>query len=133
MNYEEKRKYLESFAYLDLQVEELLNEKRKWLNRALELTQSDCENVSSAVHTNKILRKVDMLERKIDELIDQIIDKRTLIVERIEKLDDEALKLILFEKYINSRTFESISEEMGYCTKQIARKHKKAIEQLDLS
>ena len=131
MNYEDKRKYLESYALLDLQVEELLNEKRKWLDRALDLSDSQCAGVSSAVCTNNILRKVDALERKIDEQIDKLIERRNLIVERIEALDDPMLKQILFQKYINSKTLEKVSEELGYCVRHIARKHKQAIEKIE--
>ena len=128
MNYEDKRKYLESFAYLDLQVEELLCEKKKWLNRALELKGEDSKHDTTAS-----LKKVDALERQIDRTIDKIIDQRDTIINAIERLETQTLKTILFEKYIRAKTFESISEDMGYCERQILRLHKKAIDQLDLS
>ncbi len=128
MNYEDKRKYLESFAYLDLQVEELLCEKKKWLNRALGLKDGETERDTAA-----LLEKVDALERQIDVMIDRIIDKRHTITKGIEILENQTLRTILFEKYIRAKTFESISEDMGYCERQILRLHKKAIEQLDLS
>lgn len=133
MNYEEKRKYLESFAYLDLEIEIKLCEKKKWLDRALKITQSESEDIPVSTCTNRIINKVIELERNIDELIDRVIDRRNFIVERIERLDDMVLKQILFEKYINSKSMEQIGEEMGYCEKQISRKHKKAIELLDLN
>ncbi len=128
MNYEDKRKYLESFAYLDLQVEELLCEKKKWLNRALELKHGESE-----YDTATLLKKVDALEIQIDKMIDRIIEKRCVIIKGIEKEENPTLKTILFERYIRAKTFESISEDMGYCERQILRLHKKAIEQLDLT
>lgn len=123
MTYNEKIAVFESYILLDAYIDELLDEKEKWYSRALALDKQ-AENKNS-------IGKVCYLEKKIDEKIDELVDLREYINTSIEKLEDLTLQKILYLKYFKAKSFEKIGEEMNYCTKQISRLHKKAIEKID--
>ncbi len=119
MNYEEKKKYLESYKFLDIHINALLDEKQVWYDRALKIKRQ--------FPSAECLRKVMSLEEEINYNIDCLVDLRRDINRNINKIDDEICKKILTLKYINMKTFEEISEQIGYSEKQISRLHKKAV------
>lgn len=125
MTYNEKIVVLESYMILDAYIDELLDEKEKWYSRALMLNKFG--------DNKKSIEKVCYLEKRIDEKIDELIDLRQYINEAIENLNDLTLQKILYLKYFKGKSFEKIGEEINYCTKQISRLHKKAIEMIDLN
>lgn len=125
MTYGEKKVLLENYLTLDAEIDALINEKQKWYKRALKLKE-DSQSVFA-------LNKVISLEKEIDRKIDNLVDLRGAIYNSIEKLDDFMLKKILYLKYISGKTFEEIGEEVGYCTRQISRLHKKAIDMLNIT
>ena len=124
MNYEEKKKYLESYKFLDFHINALLEEKQMWYERALKI-----ERIYPSA---ECLRKVISLEEEIDYNIDCLVDLRRNIYRIINKIEDETCKKILILKYINFKTFEEIAYQIGYCEKQISRLHKKAISLLKI-
>lgn len=127
MTYEEKKKHLEKYNILDAHIDVLIEEKRKWYDRALAVSTPECgKNATEAI------KKVVALEKEIDCSIDRLIDLRNEITEAIERVDDYILRQVLYMKYINGMTFESIGANLLYCERQINRLHKKAVEKLDI-
>ncbi len=131
MTYNEKKELLEEFAYLDAQINAKIKEKEKWYSRLLSL-KSNSREEGIDVDSSEILNKVVSLEKEIDKQIDDLIDKRSKIVEKIEELPIPSYRHILYSKYIMGIPFEKQGELIGYCSKQISRLHKKAVEMLDL-
>ncbi|MBQ7128766.1 MAG: hypothetical protein IJO19_02120, partial [Clostridia bacterium] len=75
MNYEEKKKFLESYKFLDLHIDALLDEKKKWFDRALKIKQ--------IYPTAECMRKVMTLEEEIDYNVDCLVDLRRNINKKI--------------------------------------------------
>jgi len=57
---------------------------------------------------------------------------RKRIEEKINSVDDELLRDLLFEKYILGYTLEKISVNLNYSIRQIERIHKKALEKIEI-
>ena len=124
MTYDEKKQILETYMILDAYIDELIEEKDKWYSRALKLNNSeDCKQATD---------KVCLLEEKINCKIDELVDFREKVNSAINEIDDLILQKILYLKYFKGKPFEKIGEEIGYCTKQISRLHKKAVDLLKL-
>ena len=67
------------------------------------------------------------MERNIDKLVDEYVDKRDLIIKQIDEIEDETYYNILFARYIEKKTFERIADEMFYSWRQIIRIHGSAL------
>lgn len=88
------------------------------------------ERVQSSSDPDKIgstYAKIDEMERNLDKMIDQYIDKKNLIISQIDSIEDEDCYNILFSRYIEKKTFEVIAAEMNYSWRQIIRLHGKAL------
>lgn len=131
MTYNEKKEFLVNFSCLDAQINMKIKEKEKWFSRLLSLKSNSRED-GTDVESSEIFKKVVSLEKEIEKEIDDLIDFRSKIVEKIEELPNPTYRHILYSKYILGIPFEKQGELIGYCTKQISRLHKKAIEMLDL-
>ena len=70
------------------------------------------------------------LERKIDDSIDIMAEFREMILTEVNALKNLRLQRIIQLKYISGMTFEQIADETGYCTRQVIRLHKTALDGL---
>lgn len=75
--------------------------------------------------------KVLKIESKIDELIDEYVDKKNLIISQIDSMENETYYEILFARYIEKKTFEKIADEMSYSWRQIIRLHGRALQEFE--
>ena len=80
--------------------------------------------------TNTISKIID-LESEINRDIDRLVDYKKTARELIEKLDSDTQKIILYKRYFEGKTFETISVECGYSWRQTHRIHSKALQRLN--
>lgn len=88
------------------------------------------EKVISSSDPDKIgatYAKIDEMERNLDKMIDEYIEKKNLIIGQIDSIENEDCYNILFSRYIEKKTFEVIATEMKYSWRQIIRLHGKAL------
>lgn len=48
------------------------------------------------------------MEKKIDEMIDNFVDKKEIIIKQIDSIEDEVLYDILFSRYIEKRLLRKL-------------------------
>ncbi len=72
---------------------------------------------------NELILKNPSGKNQYLEKIKQCEKKRCAIENSIEKLNDQRLKLVLYEKYICGRTLEEISLILNYSKRHIERLH----------
>lgn len=75
--------------------------------------------------------KIDEMERKIDGMVDELVDKKEKIIQKIDSMEDENTYNILFARYIEKKTFEVIATEMKYSWRQVVRLHGTALKQFE--
>ena len=88
------------------------------------------EKVMSPSDPDKIgstYAKIDEMEHNLDNMIDEYIEKKDLIIWQIDSMENEDYYNILFSRYIEKKTFEVIATEMKYSWRQIIRLHGKAL------
>ena len=92
------------------------------------------ERVQTTPNFDKIgtkYAKIDEMERKIDGMVDELVDKKEKIIQQIDSMEDEITYIILFARYIEKKTFEVIATEMKYSWRQVVRLHGTALKQFE--
>lgn len=127
---------LESIRKLD----ELINAKLAERTRLRELaTATTAKPMDGMPFTNTgtvnqkiqdIVIKLVMLEEETNALIDKYIDEKQEIVRVIEMLPEREYGVI-HRYYIQGMTWEQVAEDIGYCTTQVWRIKKCALEIID--
>lgn len=116
-------------------VNRMINNKLTEITQLRELSCSisaigNEEKVISSSDPDKIgatYAKIDEMERNLDKMIDEYIEKKNLIIGQIDGIENEDCYNILFSRYIEKKTFEVIATEMKYSWRQIIRLHGKAL------
>lgn len=123
--------YLNQVSRLDLMVKNKISELSALRELCYGLSAiSTEERVQTSLKPDKIgsmVAKIDDLERKTDQLIDEYVDKRRKIIDQIDSMDDKLVYNILFARYIQKKTLERIAADMNYSFRQITRLHGKAL------
>lgn len=79
-----------------------------------------------------LLCKVTDLKDVLVKDICKMVYIKNQIICTINQIEDSLQRTILFEKYINFKTFEVIAEELNYSNRQIIRLHNKAQDTIDI-
>ena len=129
------KQYLQQISRLD----RMINNKLAEISQLRELAMSisavkNEERVQTTPNFDKIgtsYCKIEAMEEKLDKLIDEFVDKKNLIISQIDKIENETYYEILFERYIEKKTFEKIADEMTYSWRQVIRLHGRALQEFE--
>lgn len=129
------KQYLGQISRLDRMIKNKLSEisELKELSRSISAVKNT-ERVQTTPNFDKIgtaQAKIDEIERNIDKLVDEYVDKRDLIIKQIDEIEDETYYNILFARYIEKKTFEKISTEINYSFRNTTRLHGKALNEFE--
>lgn len=129
------KEYLSQISRLNRMIQNKLSEisQLKELSQSITATLNE-EKVQTTPNHDKIgtsYAKIDEMERKLDEIIDEYVDKKNLIISQIESMENEITYDILFSRYIEKKTFEKIASDMHYSFRQLIRLHGKALKEFE--
>ena len=129
------KEYLGHISRLNRMINNKLTEIAQLKDMAVSIsaTQSG-ERVQTTPNFDKIgtkYAKIDEMERKIDGMVDELVDKKEKIIQQIDSMEDENTYNILFARYIEKKTFEVIATEMKYSWRQVVRLHGTALKQFE--
>lgn len=129
------KEYLGQIRRLNRMINNKLTEIAQLKDMAVSIsaTQSG-ERVQTTPNFDKIgtkYAKIDEMERKIDGMVDELVDKKEKIIQQIDSMEDENTYNILFARYIEKKTFEVIATEMKYSWRQVVRLHGTALKQFE--
>lgn len=129
------KEYLGQISRLNRMINNKLTEIAQLKDMAVSIsaTQSG-ERVQTTPNFDKIgtkYAKIDEMERKIDGMVDKLVDKKEKIIQQIDSMEDENTYNILFARYIEKKTFEVIATEMKYSWRQVVRLHGTALKQFE--
>lgn len=131
----ETKQYLSQISRLDRMIKNKMTELAQLKELTYGLSSiSNEERVQTTLSPDKIgnkISKIDEMERKIDSLVDEYVDKRNLIIAQIDSMENETHYEVLFARYIEKKTFEQIAAEMSYSWRQIIRLHGKALQEFE--
>lgn len=124
------RQYLEQISKLNLMIDNKLQEIYVLRTMATRVTIStEQERVKSSpsnVLENTIAKIIDK-EWEIDKLVDEMIDKRSKIVEQIDAIENQRFYAILTYKYVQCMTNKEIMIKMKIQERQVKNLHHDAL------
>lgn len=133
MTTEEVKSYLNQAYYLDMRINTLQDELNMLENKLFRCTPSYSNtghNSSPQPTFEYTIDKVMQYRDRLNNEIDNLIDTKKSIKKAIDKLDNDKEKLLLYKRYINFQTFESIAEDLDITPRQVYKIHKKTLEKL---
>ena len=132
----ETKAYLQQISRLDRMIKNKMTELSQFKELTYGLSAiSNEERVQTTLDPDKFsgkVAKICEIEKKIDALIDEYVDKKQMIVSQIDSMENETYYEILFSRYIEKKNFEKIADEMGYSKEQIHRFHRKGLKLIEI-
>lgn len=129
------KEYLGQISRLNRMINNKLTEIAQLKDMAASISAPQSgERVQTTPNFDKIgtrYAKIDEMERKIDGMVDELVDKKEKIIQQIDNMEDENTYNILFARYIEKKTFEVIATEMKYSWRQVVRLHGTALKQFE--
>lgn len=129
------KEYLGQISRLNRMINNKLTEIAQLKDMAASISAPQSgERVQTTQNFDKIgtkYAKIDEMERKIDGMVDELVDKKEKIIQQIDSMEDENTYTILFSRYIERKTFEVIATEMKYSWRQVVRLHGTALKQFE--
>ena len=129
------KEYLGQISRLNRMINNKLTEIAQLKDMAVSISAPQSgERVQTTPNFDKIgtkYAKIDEMERKIDGMVDELVDKKEKIIQQIDSMEDENTYNILFARYIEKKTFEVIATEMKYSWRQVVRRHGTALKQFE--
>lgn len=132
MTTEEVKNYLSQAYYIDKRVitfqDELtmLESKLERCTASYTSIRGGGSQPTFEYNLDKVMKYRKMLNHEIDNLI----ERKRNIKQTIAKLDNDKERLILYKKYINFQTFESIADDLDITPRQVYKIYKKSLENL---
>lgn len=132
MTIQEVKNYLNQAYYIDKRVITLQDELAM-LESKLERCTASYTSIRGGgnqptfeYNLDKVMKYREMLNHEIDNLI----ERKRSIKQTIAKLGNDKERLILYKKYINFQTFESIADDLDITPRQVYKIYKKSLEKL---
>lgn len=125
------KEYLRQIRFLDIKINQRINELNQIRESAVSLTSPQMGDKVQSSNINSSMSAVDKyvdMENDINKMIDRMTNIRHEIIEKIQKIDDDRFEQILYKRYVEFKSFELISCEMGYDYKYVCKLHGNALQ-----
>ena len=126
------KEWLSRATNIDKEIGRLLREKRAAWDRAVSVTSRLNAN---CVTGTKDPHKYDTLvayENLIDAKMDELYAIKQEILIAIDRVQNDTLKALLLERYINGKKWEQIAIDLNYSWRQIIRLHGQALQEITI-
>jgi len=125
---------LRRYRHLNREIDQLLEEKKRWKELALRVTPGYSEAPTGAGSGSgripSAVEKIILWEGKIDAKIDELVELRKEIEILINRVDDATQREILHRRYILGHKWEKISADMLLDYRWVLRLHGRALQKL---
>lgn len=133
--HKKKIKYLNQYRYLDKEIDRKIKELESWKSRIFNVTGtlSDMpKNPNRCSIIEKGIAVIDEIENSINQDIDNLVNLRTEIENKINAIEDLKLREILKARYLDCQTWEEIAYKNGYSWRWVYKLHELALDELNL-
>lgn len=127
------KEQLKQIKRLDTHINHKMKELEQYKNSILAVKGLDysadkiqVSQKSDAPFVNALVKLTEM-SQKIDSQIDEFVDLKHKIIEKIHKLDDIRYAEILFARYVEYKSFEQIAVDMAYSYEYVLKLHGNAL------
>jgi DNA-directed RNA polymerase specialized sigma subunit len=130
------KEYLSQAIWLDRIIQNKLEQKERLEAIAEKVTVDFGQekvsggNSSKSAMENATVKMLD-LHHEINADIDRLIDLKAEIMLTISQLEDVSQQLLLEMRYINNKSWEDVSCDLGFDRSWVLRLHGKALKEID--
>ena len=129
------KEFLNKIRYIDMMIncklEQVAELRSMLLPSAIRYDKDRVQTSPDADSMSDTMSKVIELEEKINDDIDKLVDLKSVAREKIEQMENEVEKVILYKRYFGNESFENIAVECGYSWRHIHRLHGEALKNFD--
>lgn len=127
--------YLSQIERIDHAIANKLEEIKRLSDMATSISISPKEvDVQSSGNPDKMgsaVSKIVDLQNEIQTLVDELVDKRRIIISQIDSMENTNVYIVLYAHYVDNKDWNLISVEMGYSYRNIMKLRKKAIREFE--
>lgn len=128
------KQYLSQIEVLDKRIQNKLSEEYQLRSLATSISVSNnserVQTSGSGDRIGNIVAKIVDVQKEIESLVDVYLKQRSDIIHTIEKIDALNCYELLFKKYVEYKTLNDISDEMGYSVQHVKRLHGQALDEV---
>ena len=125
------KQWLSRARNLDREIEILLKARDAEVEKVTSITQSLTGNVVQSTKDPHKFDRVAELEYELDRKIDELVSIKAEVAREIGKLSDTRYRTVLYERYIESKSFEQIAVDIHYTWRQTCRFHGRALIEME--
>lgn len=124
------KEYLSQYQKLNVRINAKLEQLERLRELSTKVSPSSGSGAPGGVsdRVGAIVAKICDEEKKINEMIDRLINLKSEIEHTIAAVPDETYRTLLELRYINGKTFEQIAVEMYYTYQWVCVLHGRALQ-----
>ena len=126
------KQYLRQLERLENLIDNKLAEifQMRVLSQSISAVRTDTERVQTSGTQDPLgdcLVRIEQLEERAAELVSLYRERRMLIIQQLEGLDNPIYYSILFDRYVLRMNFEQIADKHSYSVRHVIRLHGDAL------
>lgn len=131
----EKIKYLSQYQYLNKEIDRKIESLEFWRNKILNITGTLSDMPKSNKRSDTIadgIATINDIEKTINQEIDELIELRKEIEDKINAVDDPKLRELLKCRYLDCKSWEEIAYKNNITWRHVYRLHEKALDEIKI-
>ena len=100
--------------------------------RSPDMSKDKVQGNGAADRIGGIVAKIADLDAKVNAEIDRLVDLKSEIWTAIDKVEDSTLRLILQKRYLETKSWEQISDDIGYTDRHVRGLHGIALQHVSV-
>jgi len=131
----EKIKYLNQYRYLNKEIDRKIESLEFWRNKILNITGTLSDMPKSNKRSDTIatgIATINDIEKEINKEIDELIELRKEIEDKINAVDDPKLRELLKCRYLDCKSWEEIAYKNNITWRHVYRLHEKALDEIKI-
>lgn len=133
--HKEKIKYLNQYRYLNKEIDRKIESLENWKNKILNVTSTLSDMPKSNKRSDVIsdgIAIISEIEDTINKEIDNLINLKKEIENKIDQVEDPKLRELLKCRYLDCKSWEEIAYLNGYSWRWVYTLHERALDQINL-
>lgn len=128
------KQYLSQIEILDKRIQNKLSEEYQLRSLATNISVSNnserVQTSGSGDRVGNIVAKIVDVQSEIDQIVDDYLKQKADVIHTIESVSVPNFYQLLFKKYVEYKSLNDISEEMGYSLQHVKRLHSQALNEV---
>lgn len=129
-----RKEYLNQAYWLDRRIDsklEQLSALKEMATKTTSIMNDDVVSHSRNLHSlQDVISKIIDMQAEINNDIDHLVNLKQEIMQVIKGVQNPEHQILLEQRYLCFKSWESVAEELGYNVRHVYRLHDEAVEQI---